>query len=264
MYFVIIASLSNPADVAGGNITFYPKGINIEGYKKLFDYQQLWIGYKNTIIYTTLGTIVNLVVNITAAYAISRKDLIGRKAITIFFLIPMFFTGGLIPTYLVIRQFDLLNTLWVMVVPFSVITYYIIVGRTFFSNNLPDDLWEAAQIDGCGNMMYFIKVVIPLSKAVIAVIALWSAVGHWNSYFNALIYLRDDFRQPLQIVLRNILINNQTMSMMMTGGAANEARQTAELMKYGIIVVSSLPIMCMYPFVQKYFNQGVMLGSVKG
>lgn len=151
-----------------------------------------------------------------------------------------------------------------MILPFSVITYYIIVGRTFFANNIPDDLWEAAQIDGCGNMTFFFKIVLPLSKAVIAVIALWSAVGHWNSYFNALIYLRSDALQPLQIVLRNILISNQTMSTMMTGTAATEARQAAELIKYGVIVVSSAPIMCMYPFVQKYFNQGVMIGAVKG
>ncbi|MDE6882889.1 MAG: carbohydrate ABC transporter permease [Lachnospiraceae bacterium] len=264
MYFIVIASISNPTDVSSGNILFWPKGINMRGYEQLLNYQQLWTGYKNTIIYTVLGTCANLVVNISASYALSRKNLVGKKLITFFYLIPMFFGGGLIPTYLIVRNFHLLDTRWVMILPFSVITYYIIVGRTFFSNNIPDDLWEAAQIDGCGNLNFFFKIVLPLSKAVIAVIALWSAVGHWNSYFNALIYLRDEMLQPLQIVLRNILINNQTASMMMTGTAATEARQAAELIKYGAIVVSSAPIMCMYPFVQKYFNQGVMIGAVKG
>ncbi len=264
MYFIVIASISNPTDVSSGNIVLWPKGINMKGYEQLLNYKQLWVGYKNTIIYALLGTGMNLIVNISASYALSRKDLIGKKLITFYYLVPMFFGGGLIPTYLIVKNFGLLDTRWVMILPFSVITYYIIVGRTFFSNNIPDDLWEAAQIDGCGNLTFFFKIVLPLSKAVIAVIALWSAVGHWNAYFNALIYLRSDVLQPLQIVLRNILISNQTMSMMMTGTAATEARQAAELIKYGVIVVSSAPIMCMYPFVQKYFNQGVMIGAVKG
>lgn len=264
MYFIVIASVSNPTDVSSGNILLWPKGINLRGYEQLVNYKQLWTGYKNTVIYTVLGTCMNLIVNISAAYALSRKNLAGKKLITFFYLIPMFFGGGLIPTYLIVRNFHLLDTRLVMILPFSVITYYIIVGRTFFANNIPDDLWEAAQIDGCGNLTFFFKIALPLSKAVIEVIALWSAVGHWNSYFNALIYLRDEGLQPLQIVLRNILINNQTASMMMTGTAATEARQAAELIKYGAIVVSSAPIMCMYPFVQKYFNQGVMIGAVKG
>ena len=234
------------------------------GYEKLFGYSQLWVGYKNTIIYTILGTVFSLVFNIPAAYALSRKDLFGRKLFTIFYLIPMFFTGGLIPTYLIVKQFGLLDTIWVMVVPFSVITYYIIVARTFFSNSIPGDLWEAAQIDGCGNLNFFFRIVLPLSKAVISVVALWTAVGQWNSYFNALIYIRDTELVPLQRVLRNILISNQTISAMATGAAAIEAKQEADFIKYVIIVVSSAPIMCMYPFVQKYFNQGVMLGSVKG
>ncbi len=264
MYFIVIASISNPTDVSSGNIILWPKGINFRGYEQLLNYKQLWVGYKNTIIYAVLGTCMNLIANISASYALSRKNLVGKKLITFFYLVPMFFGGGLIPTYLIIKNCNMLDTRWVMILPFSVITYYIIVGRTFFANNIPDDLWEAAQIDGCGNMTFFFKIVLPLSKAVIAVIALWSAVGHWNSYFNALIYLRSDALQPLQIVIRNILISNQTMSTMMTGTAATEARQAAELIKYGVIVVSSAPIMCMYPFVQKYFNQGVMIGAVKG
>lgn len=264
MYFIVIASFSNPADVSAGNIVLLPKGITFKGYQKLLEYSQLWVGYKNTILYAALGTVISLVVNVPTAYALSRKDLCGRKLFTVFYLIPMFFTGGLIPTYLIVKDFGLLDNFWVMVLPFSVITYYIIVARTFFNNSIPGDLWEAAQIDGCGNLGFFFQIVIPLSKAVLAVIALWTAVGQWNSYFNALVYLRNPDLQPLQLVLRNILISNQTISSMSTGAAAVEAKQMADLIKYAIIVVSSAPIMCMYPFVQKHFNQGVMLGSLKG
>ena len=264
MYFIVIASISNPNLVSNGEILFLPKGINFKAYEQLASYSQLWTGYKNTILYVIFGTIFTLVVNIPAAYALSRRKLYGRKALTIFYLIPMFFTGGLIPTYLAVQQFHLLDTFWVMVLPFSVVTYYIIVGRTFFANSIPEELWEAAQLDGCGYMGFFFRIVLPLSKAVIAVIALWAAVGQWNSYFNALIYLRDPELQPLQIILRNILISNQTISSMTTGAAAAEAKQMADLIKYAVIVVSSAPIMCLYPFVQKHFNQGVMLGSLKG
>lgn len=264
MYFIVIASFSDPKLVSAGEIMFLPRGINLKGYQKLAEYSQLWVGYKNTILYAAIGTVISLVVNIPAAYALSRRDLCGRKLFTFFYLIPMFFTGGLIPTYLIVQQFGLLDNFWVMVLPFSVVTYYIIVARTFFSNSIPGDLWEAAQIDGCGNLGFFFKIVLPLSKAVLAVIALWTAVGQWNSYFNALIYLRSPGLVPLQLVLRNILISNQTISAMATGAAAVEAKQMADLIKYAIIVISSAPIMCMYPFVQKYFNQGVMLGSVKG
>ena len=264
MSFIVIASVSDPNLVSSGEIMFVPRGLNFKAYEQLKNYPQIWIGYRNTILYVIVGTIITLVVNIPASYALSRKRLYGRKLFTAFYLIPMFFTGGLIPTYLAVQQFNLLDTFWVMVLPFSVVTYYIIVGRTFFANSIPDDLWEAAQLDGCGYMGFFFRVVLPLSKAVIAVIALWAAVGQWNGYFNALIYLRNPELQPLQVALRKILINNQTMSSMLTGAAATEAQQMADLIKYAIIVVSSAPIMCMYPLVQKYFNQGVMLGSLKG
>lgn len=264
MYFVLIASVSDPVLVSSGEVMFWPKGFNIKAYEKLAGYSKLWVGYRNTILYVIAGTIVTLIVNIPVSYALSRKRLYGKKLFVAFYMIPMFFSGGLIPTYLAVKQFHLLDTFWVLVVPFSVATYYIIVGRTFFLNSIPDDLWEAAQLDGCGYGAFFIKVVLPLSKAVIAVIALWSAVGQWNAYFNALIYIREDQLQPLQIILRNILISNQNISTMMTGSTASEMRKSADLIKYAVIVVSSAPIMCMYPFVQKYFNQGVMLGSLKG
>lgn len=264
VYFVLIASFSSPEQVSAGNVIWRPLELTLRGYAQLGKYPQLWVGYKNTIIYCILGTIMSLAVNIPTAYALSRKDLFGRKLLTFFYLLPMFFTGGLIPTYMVIKDFNLIDTIWVMVVPFSVVTYYIIVARTFFDQSIPRDLWEAAQLDGCGNIQFFFKVVLPLSKAVISVIALWTAVGLWNSYFNALIYLREEALQPLQLFLRGVLINNQTQASMLAGSAGVAARQMADLMKYALIVVSSAPIMLIYPFVQKYFNQGVMIGSVKG
>ncbi|MDO5135467.1 MAG: carbohydrate ABC transporter permease [Eubacteriales bacterium] len=264
MYFIVIASVSDPTVVSNGELFLLPKGINVKAYKELAGYAKLWIGYRNTILYVLVGTAITLVVNIPTAYALSRRKLYGKKLLTFFYLVPMFFTGGLIPTYLAVSKFGLLDTFWVMVLPFSVVPYYIIVGRTFFCNSIPEELWEAAQLDGCGYIGFFLRIVLPLSKAILAVVALWAAVGQWNSYFNALIYLRSDGLQPLQIILRNILISNQTISAMTTGAAAVEAKQMADLIKYAVIVVSSAPIMCMYPFVQKYFNQGVMLGSLKG
>lgn len=175
----------------------------------------------------------------------------------------MFVSGGLIPTYFVVRKFGLYDSFWVMVIPFAVSTYNIIVARTFFKNNLPDSLWEAAQIDGCGTFRYFFQFVIPLSKAVIAVIALWTAVGIWNQWFNALIYIDNESLIPLQLLLRRILITNQSLLGAATGSMAQELRQLSDMMRYASIVISTLPIMCMYPFLQKYFNQGVMLGAVK-
>ena len=264
MYFIIIASFSSPTAVSSGSVGLFPVNPTFDGYIKLLGYTSIWVGYRNTIIYTILGTAMILAVNIPAAYALSRKDLVGRRIFNLFFIIPMFFTGGLIPTYMIVKKFGLVDNFWVMIIPFSVVTYYIIVARTFFENSLPDGIWEAAQIDGCGNLRFFFSFVLPLSKAIIAVIALWAAVGIWNQYFNALIYLRNAALQPLQIVLRSILISNQNMASMTTGTAAQEAQELAELIKYAVIVVSSAPIMCLYPFVQKYFNQGVMIGAMKG
>lgn len=265
MYFILIASISDPNLVAKGEILFLPRGMTLEGYEHLISMTNLWVGYGNTILYTIAGTLIMLAVNIPVAYALSRKDLVGRGAFTLFFVFPMFFGGGLIPTFIIINNwFHMLDTFTVMVLPFSVIAYYIIVARTFFNTSLPGELWDAAQIDGCGNLRYFFTIVLPLSKAIIAVIALWAAVGHWNSYFNAMIYLRSPERYPLQLVMRNILINNEMAASAMTGSAAAEVNRKANLIKYGAIVVSSLPIMCMYPFVQKYFNQGVMIGALKG
>lgn len=263
LWFVIIASFSNPADVANGKVWIWPKVWITDGYRELFKQTSIWRSYMNTIIYTLVGTLIALAINIPAGYAMSRSDLYGRRWINIFYVIPMFVSGGLIPTYLVVKNFGLLDSFWVMVLPFAVSTYNIIVARTFFKSSLPDSLWEAAQIDGCSNIRFFFAIALPLSKAVLAVIGLWTAVGIWNSWFNALIYLQNESLQPLQLVLRRILIANQSLLGAATGEAAMELRRLSDMMKYGAIVISTLPIMCLYPFLQKYFNQGVMIGAVK-
>lgn len=263
LWFIIIASFSNPADVANGNVWVWPKKWVVDGYRELFKQSAIWRSYANTILYTVSGTLVALLVNITAGYAMSRKDMVGRKWINLFYIIPMFISGGLIPIYLIVKDFNLLDSFWVMIVPFSVSTYNIIVARTFFNSSLPEGLWESAQIDGCGTIRYFIQFVIPLSKAIIAVIGLWTAVGIWNSWFNALIYLQSENLQPLQLLLRRILISNQSLLGAATGEMASELRRLSEMMKYASIVVSTVPILCLYPFLQKYFNQGVMIGAIK-
>ncbi len=264
LYFIVIASFSNPTEVANGKVWLVPSQFTVDGYKEIMRHPELWIGYRNTIFYTVLGTVIGLAVNIPAAYALSRRDLVGRKLITFFFIFTMFFNGGLIPTYFTIRDFGLYDTFWVMVLPFSVVVYHIIIARTFFDSSLPQGILDAAQIDGCGNLRFFFQIALPLSKAVLAVIALYTAVSQWNAYFNALVYIRNEDLKPLQLVIRNILITNQAMAGTGDGLAAQEARRLSELMKYAVIIISTVPIMCVYPFVQKYFSQGVMIGAIKG
>lgn len=264
LYFVVIASFSDPYAVSSGQVWIVPKGFTFDGYKELLKHNDIWTGYANTIMYTIVGTFVGIAVNVSAAYALSRKNLVGKKFFMMMFVFTMFFNGGLIPTFLTIKEFHLYNTFAVMVLPFSVSVFNIIVARTFFQSSIPEELWDAAQIDGCGNLGYFFKIVLPLSKAIISVLALWTAVGMWNSYFNALIYLKDSTRYPLQLILRNILIVNSMQGSMGTGEAAQVALRLSSMMRYSVIIISTVPIMCVYPFTQKYFNQGVMIGAVKG
>ena len=263
LWFVVIASFSNPSDVANGKVWFIPREWKLDGYLRLIQQPLFLRSYLNTILYTVVGTLVALVVNIPAGYALSRKELVGRKWMSILYIIPMFVSGGLIPTYLTVKNVGLIDTFWVMVIPFAVSSYNIIVARTFFNNSIPDGMWEDAQIDGCGTIRYFIKIVVPLSKAIIAVIGLWTAVGIWNSWFNALIYLTNENLQPLQLILRRLLISNQMLQSQATGEVASDLRIKADMMKYAAIVISTAPIMLLYPFVQKYFNQGVMIGALK-
>ncbi|WP_461206648.1 carbohydrate ABC transporter permease [Clostridium sp. DL1XJH146] len=264
IYFVVIASFSDPAAVASGNVWFLPQGFTLDGYMELFKHDNIWIGYRNTIIYTIVGTAIGLFVNVSVAFALSKKGLVGGKLIMLLFVFTMFFNGGLIPTFLTIQQFGLYDSPLVMVLPFSVSVFNIIVARSFFQNSIPSELWDQARIDGCGNIRYFVQIVLPLSKALISVLGLWIAVGLWNSYFNALIYLKNPNYYPLQLILRNILVTNNMQTSLGTGEAAQIALRLANLMRYSVIVISTIPIMCIYPFVQKYFNKGVMIGAVKG
>ena len=264
LYFIVIASFSEPAAVATGQVWLRPYGFTLDGYRALLANHSIWIGYRNTILYATVGTFISLAVNVPAGYVLSRRDLYLRKLLTFYFLVTMFFSGGLIPIFLTILNFGLYDTFLVMVLPFSVSVFSIIVARTFFRSSIPAELKEAAEMDGCGNLRFFFVIVLPLSKAIIAVLALWSIVGHWNSFFTALIYLQDRARFPLQLVLRNILITGQLQGALGTGEAAQIALREANLIRYTAIIVSTLPMMCVYPFLQKYFNQGVMIGAVKG
>lgn len=267
--FVVIASVSNPDLVNAGKVWLIPKDVSLNGYKALFANKSIVRGYLNTILYTVTGTMINLAVTLPAGYALSRKDFVGRKFFTLMFMFTMFFSGGLIPTFMVVKKLGLYNNPLVMVVLGATSMTNIIITRTFFETNIPGELREAADIDGCSNTKFFFKVVLPLSTSIIAVMTLFFAVIHWNGYFTALIYLRDDAYQPLQIVMREILMKSQFTAEMLqqggdTAGLLQEELRTAEQIKYALIVVASIPVMALYPFVQKHFVKGVTVGAVKG
>lgn len=268
IYFIIIASISNSTLVSQGKVILWPKEINFYGYEQIFNDGRIWQGYLNTIIYTVLGTLLNLAVTLPAAYALSQRGFIARKVIMPLFIFTMYFGGGMIPTYLLVRDLHLLNTPWVMIVNGALSVYNLIITRTFIESSIPQELYEAATLDGCSHFRYFISVVLPLSKAVISVISLYYMVGHWNDFFNALLYINKDDLQPLQIVLRNILLSNQAFAggagSGAGAGAGSYAQQFADQIKYAVIIVSTVPVLMIYPFIQKYFEKGVMIGAVKG
>jgi putative aldouronate transport system permease protein len=265
LYFVVIASFSNPSLVNSGQVKLLPKGINLDGYIRIFKDSSIVTGYKNTIVYTVIGTFVNIAFTIPAAFALSRKDLDGRNLIMYLVTFTMFFGGGLIPTFIVVRNLGLYNSMWSLILPGAVIPWNLIIARTFFQTSIPDELREAAQIDGCNDFMFFFKIVLPLSSTLIAIMVLFYGVGHWNSFFNALIYIKDKARYPLQLVLRNILIVNQVSTDMLENvEQMNEQLEIAALIQYGVIIVAALPLLILYPFLQRYFVKGVMIGSVKG
>ncbi|MEW9052117.1 MAG: carbohydrate ABC transporter permease [Neobacillus sp.] len=265
LYFIVIASISDPNMIYEGKVWFLPKELTMEGYERILRDSKIWLGYKNSIVYTVVGTIVNVSFTLMAAYALSRKDLYGRNTIMFLFLMTMFFSGGLIPTYLVVKNLGLLNTMWALILPKAVAVWNVIVAKTFFESTIPGELLEASRIDGCNDVKFFWKIVLPLSKPIVAVMVLFYAVGHWNSYFDALIYLNNENLYPLQLILRNILIQNQASTMMISDLDSLAAKQrVSELIKYGVIIVSSLPLLIVYPFVQKYFVKGVMIGGIKG
>lgn len=267
LYFVVIASISDPNVVNKGGVILWPKGVTMLGYEKLFQDKNIWTGYANTFFYTFVGTTLNVIVTICAAYALSRKDLVGRRVLMKYFIFTMYFSGGLIPMFIQINSMGLYNTRWVLIILGLMSVYNMIITRTFFESSIPDELLEAAKLDGCSDLRFFVSIVLPLSHAIIAVLIVYYGVGHWNQYFNALIYVSKQEYYPLQIVLREILIQSrQTEAVVSEGQIAEllEKNKYAELIKYGVIVVSSLPVMIMYPFAQKFFVKGVMLGAVKG
>lgn len=265
LIYVISASFSSAYAVSTGRVVLWPVEPSLEGYRTVFENRDIVTGYRNTIIYTVLGTFINILVTLCCAYPLSRKDLPARNFFMLVFSFTMIFNGGLVPTYIQIRNLHLIDSIWAMVLPGAMSVYNMIIARTFLQNSIPGDLLEAAQIDGCNDTRYFFSIVLPLSKSIIAVLVLFYAIGHWNAYFNAFLYLNSRDKFPLQIILREILLANEVDANMVMDPEVAAAKQgMAELLKYSLIMVSTVPVMCLYPLVQKYFVKGVMIGSIKG
>ena len=268
LYFIVIASVSDPKSIYNGEVIFKIKDFTFSGYSAIFNTRDIWIGYRNSLFYMFVGTFISLVLTLPAAYAFSRKDLVGRSWLTGIFLFTMFFSGGIIPTYMLIRSLNMLDTIWIMILGFNV--YNMIVARAFFQSTIPVELLEAARIDGSGNTQFFFRVVLPISPALIAVLTLYYGVANWNSFFNALIYLTSRELFPLQLFLREILLTTQKAAQMgqnqsqVAQDMISTQQMLAESIKYGSIIVASLPMLILYPFVQKYFIRGVLIGSLKG
>lgn len=263
--FVVSASFSSGTAVQTGRVVLWPVDISFEGYKTVFNTPTIWTGYRNSITYTLVGTLINLFMTLIAAYALSRHDLPGRNGIMLLFTFTMFFNGGLIPMYMQVQNLHLLNSPLSLMLPTAISVYNMIVARTFIVNSIPRELLEASQIDGCSDLRYFISIVLPLSKAIIAVLTLFYAVGHWNAYFNAMIYLHDKAKYPLTLFLREILMStNIDPSTVSDPELQARLADLAAVIKYALIMVSVVPVLVLYPFVQKYFVTGVMIGSVKG
>lgn len=262
LYFIIIASISDPDAVLAGKVVLYPVNITLSGFHKIIERQDVWRGYLNTIIYTAITVILSLVVTVPAGWALSRKTLPKKKLFMVFFIIPMFFGGGLIPFYNVMSSLHLINSMWAVILPSILSVWNLFMTKTFFESSIPGGLIEAAKIDGAGQFRIFLSVVLPLSKAILAVMALYYAVGQWNSYFNAMIFIQNEDLYPLQLVLKEILIASEST----VGGSGEtilEQFRLANQLKYVSVIVSSVPVLMLYPFVQKYFAQGAMIGSLK-
>lgn len=266
LWFVLIASISDTAAVLSGKVWLWPRDFTLAGYKIVLQNGELLRSYGNTVLYTAMGTAINLVLTVMAAYPMSRRDYRGRNALMAFIVFTMFFSGGMIPTYLLVKDLGMLNTIWALVIPNAVSVWNIIIMRTFFQQSLPYEIQEAAQIDGCSDIKILLRIVLPLSKPILAVMVLFYAVGHWNAFFNALIYLTDRDLYPLQLILREILIQGQMASMMESGDTTGMARRImeAESIKYAVVIIANLPVLLLYPFLQKYFVKGVLVGSLKG
>jgi len=263
MYFIVIASFSDPVAINNGQVFLFPVGFNTLGYQRIFENSKIWISYGNTIFYTVVGTIVNISLTMLIAYPLSRKKFFARKAILICVMFTMYFQGGLIPTFLWINKLHLYNTRLVMIVLPAINVFNLIIAIGFIKNNIPEELYEAASIDGYNHIAYFFKIVLPLSQTILVVLVLYYGVSHWNEFMNGLIYLRDEHLYPLQLVLRAILLQNQASGLGDIDSII-EQQKAAELIKYGVIIVSILPVLTVYPFLQKHFTKFAMAGSIKG
>lgn len=265
LIYLVSASFSDPQAVIAGRVWLLPVDFTLKGYEAIFKDQSLIRGFLNSVFITVAGTTLNLIVTVMMAYPISRRNFYGRKFFTLFMMFTMFFSGGLVPTFLLINQLSMYNSYWAIILPGCVGVTNVIICRTYFESSIPDELYEAASLDGCDDFGFLMRIVLPLSKPVLAVLVLYYAVGHWNSYFKEMIYLEDKMKYPLQVVLRQIIIMSQIADeMMLDFSTAERAQGMADLLKYSTIVVSSLPMLILYPFIQKYFVKGVMIGSVKG
>ncbi|WP_274652608.1 carbohydrate ABC transporter permease [Paenibacillus humicola] len=265
MLYIFSSSLSSPNAVVSGQVWLYPVGLSFRAYESIFHSSQLMLGYYNSIVYTVVGTFINVAFTVLLAFPLAQKQFPGRKIITLLMLFTLFFDGGLIPTYLLVKNLHMLDTRWALWLPGALSVFQVIVARTFFQTSIPEELSEAAQIDGCRDSRYLISVALPLSKPILAVMTLMYAVGHWNAYFDALIYLRSESLFPLQYVLRNVLILNAADPEMLANTAQKLRDQGFEqALKYALIVVACVPVLIMYPFVQKHFVKGVLVGSLKG
>ncbi|WP_335987646.1 carbohydrate ABC transporter permease [Glycomyces sp. MUSA5-2] len=268
IYFVVIASVSSPDLVSTGQVWLFPRDLSWFGYEQILADDRIWNGYRNTLLYAVAGTALNLLVTMPAAFTLSRREFRPRRVLMFFFAFTMFFSGGLIPMYLLLRDLNLLDNWLVFILPSAVNVFNLIIARSFFEHSLPEELHEAASIDGANYFQFFLKIALPLSMPILSVIGLYYLVQHWNDFFTGLVFVRDYSLQPLQIVLRDILISNQAFSGGAGGaggaGAGSYAQQYADQIKYGVIVVSTLPVIVLYPFLQRYFEKGVMIGAVKG
>lgn len=266
LVYVVSASFSSGEALASGKVRLFPVEPTLLSYKTVFEYDAICVGFVNSIIYTVVGTVVSMVLTLLAAYPLSRDDFRGKKVLSSIFLFTMMFSGGLIPTYMLVKNLGLMNTMWSIILPTAVSAYNVIVARTFFNQTIPKELLEASQMDGCSDFRFFSQIVIPLSKPIVAVLCLWIAISLWNGYFNPLIYINEESKYPLQLVLRRILLMSQVNFANANIDPARVAanRYLSQMLQYSTIIISSLPLMILYPFIQKYFVKGVMIGSVKG
>ena len=265
LIYVVSASFSDPQAVISGKVILWPVDVTLRGYQAVFKNPKIITGFANSLFYMFVGTAINLVMTMLCAYPLSRKEFTARNKIAALFVFTMYFSGGLVPNYMIVSKLGLINTRWAMLIPTAMSTYNMIIARTYMVNSIPDELYEAAQLDGCSPFKYLLKVIVPLSKPIIAVLALYYGIAKWNNYFDAMLYLNDSSKWPITMVLREILIQNQIDPTMLTDASALSALQgMTELLKYSVIVVASVPVLMIYPFVQKYFVKGVTIGAVKG